>query len=326
MHVNWGIIGAGRIAHQFAEGLNVSDSGRLVATGSQNIERADAIASQWGGSAHDSYEAVLENPQVDAVYIATPHHNHSEWTKKAAAAGKAILCEKPFTLNQSEALGALEAVNKAGVFFMEAFMYRCSPQMRKAKSLLSDGAIGRVRAISSEFSYGASRTAQNFRFDPAVGGGGLMDVGVYCVSFSRMVAEAEPANVQYRADLTPGYDAYGAGLLDFPQEIVAHFGCGVHLDMRNDATVYGDEGSLHIQDPWKSVKGSLMTLRRKGSEPELFDLGCTNAELYAHEADAVASHLDKKECPYMTIADTLGNMQTLDALRASCGLHFSAEP
>jgi predicted dehydrogenase len=322
MPLNWGIITAGRISGAFASGLQASKTGRLVATGARDLDRAEAFAAQWGGRGYGSYQAVLDDPEVEVVYIATPHHLHAEWTIAAARAGKAILCEKPFTLDAAEAEAAIAAVREAGVFFMEAFMYRCSPQTRKLASLLNEGAIGTVRAVTAEFSYGSNPDAGNFRNEPTQGGGGIMDVGTYCVSFARMIAGEEPNRVEYVANLDRGYDSYGAGMLGFPGGMVATIASGMHLPMRNDATVYGDDGFIHVQDPWKSPPGSLMTLHRHGGDVETFSLGCTTAELYAHEADAVASFLADGECPYMSIEDTLGNMRCLDAIRASCGLKF----
>ncbi|MBX7134579.1 MAG: Gfo/Idh/MocA family oxidoreductase [Fimbriimonadaceae bacterium] len=322
--LRWGILATGSIARQFAGGLRVSKTGRLVTVGSRSLENAERFCSEFGGRAAGSYEEVLADPEVDAVYIATPHHLHMANTISAARAGKAILCEKPFTLNLREAELALAAVKEAGVFFMEAFMYRCHPQTRRLVELLRENAIGRMLQINAEFGFAAGRDWTNFRADGAVGGGGLMDVGTYCVSFSRLVAGLEPSAAYYVAEITErGYDASGAGVLKFPNDIVAHFGTGIHVSLRNDATVYGEQGRIHIANPWKCASGGI-TLERNGAS-EFIPFGSTNDELYAYEADAVAQYLDQKECPYMTLQDTLGNARTLDMLRASAGLTFAAE-
>lgn len=344
MSLNWGIITAGNIAHAFANGLKMSKTGRLVATGARDVSRAEAFAQKWGGKGYGSYLDVLEDPDVEAVYIATPHHLHAEWTIAAAMAGKAILCEKPFTLNTEEALAAMHAVKEAGVFFMEAFMYRCSPQTRKLVELLEGGAIGKVRAVDAEFSYKSSTDLVNFRTDLAVGGGGIMDVGTYCSSFACLVAGEEPDRVEYMANRERGYDSYGVGCIQFPGGVVAKIASGVHLSMKNQAFVYGDEGFIKVQNPWTSPVGSEMTLTRYSGEPynprgqsvpekleaegpsmETYSLGCAGAELYAHEADAVAEFMEAGECPYMTVEDTMRNMRCLDRMRASCGLKFAGE-
>ncbi|MFI5385636.1 MAG: Gfo/Idh/MocA family protein [Fimbriimonadales bacterium] len=322
-HLKWGILATGRIAHQFAGGLRVSKTGELAAVGSRSMESARKFCSEHGGAPHGSYEAVLDDPRVDAVYIATPHHLHAEWTIKAAHAGKGVLCEKPFTLSLDEATKALDAVRKAGVFFMEAFMYRCHPQTLKAKELVESGALGEVKMVAAEFGFNASRDWDNFRLDGAVGGGALMDVGTYCVSFSRLMAGEEPVRASYFASITErGYDQTGSGALIFPSGINAHFGCAIHQHLENKARVYGTEGMLEIDTPWKCYESGAMRIVREGKVVLEWQLGCSNDQLYAYEADAVAQFWEGKECPYMSIDDTLGQARTLDMLKESAGLRF----
>lgn len=324
--VKWGILATGGIARQFAEGLKVSKTGTLVAVGSRALESAKTFTDSYGGTPYGSYEEVLADPEVEAVYIALPHHMHYDWTIRCAEAGKAILCEKPFTLNALEAQRALNEVLKNKVFFMEAFMYRCTPQTQKAKELVESGAIGELMAINAEFSFGAGRDWGNFRTDGAVGGGGLMDVGVYPISMCRLLAGAEPEVAYYAPKLNEkGYDEYGSGALRFTNGVTAHFGCGIHCTMKNEVWVYGSEGMLHLNNPWKVSEGAKITLYANGKDPETFEFGMSNAELYALEADTVAQHIDDREAPSMTLEDTLGNMRTLDMLRQSAGMRFAAE-
>jgi predicted dehydrogenase len=325
-NINWGILATGSIANQFAKGLRISKTGTLVATGSRTLGKAESFAAEYGGKALDSYQAVLDDPDVDAVYIATPHAMHGEWTIKAARAGKGILCEKPFTLNAYEASLALKVVREQGVFFMEAFMYRCAPQTRKLVELLRDGAIGEIRAINSEFAFHAGYDWDNFRATNVGGGGGLMDVGTYCVSLSRMVAGSEPEQASFSAYIGgKGYDEWGSGSMRFENGVTAAFGTGVHVNMTNDARIYGAEGWIHIESPWKTTLGSKMHLHRKGSDPESFDLGVSNDELYAVEADTVAAYLEEGEVPFQTVQDTINQMKALDMLRESAGLKFEGE-
>ncbi|CAN5590494.1 Gfo/Idh/MocA family oxidoreductase [soil metagenome] len=322
--LGWGIIATGSIAHAFAKGLKASKTGELVVSGSRSLEKAKKFAKEHGGKAVGSYEEVLADPKVQAVYIATPHHLHYEWTIKAAEAGKAILCEKPFTLNAIEAQRALNEVKRHKVFFMEAFMYRASPQTRKVLELVREGAIGKVLAVNAEFGFAAGREWDNFRADGAVGGGGLMDVGTYCVSFIRAVVGEEPVEAHYVLDKTEkDYDASGAGILKFPGGAVATFGTGVHVQWKNDARIYGESGRIEIDSPWTPNENSEIRVTRNGGEPETLKLGGDN--LYGGEADAVAEFLSKREAPYMTVQDTLDNMRALDMLRASAGFKFAAE-
>ena len=199
-------------------------------------------------------------------------------------------------------------------------------QTRKLVELLGEKAIGKICAINAEFAFHAGHDWNNFRATNEGGGGGLMDVGTYCVSLARLVAGVEPDRCEFSAYLgEKGYDEWGNGILHFPNDITMAFGSGVHLNMRNDARIYGENGSIWIESPWKCSKGAKLVLQRKGQDPEEFDLGVTNDELYGIEADSVAAFVEAKECPYMSVADTLGQMKTLDALRKSAGLHFKGE-
>jgi len=320
--LRWGILATGNIAHAFAKGVAQSGTGTLVASASRSLEKAQKFADQYGGRAYGSYAELLADPEVDAVYIASPHHLHMEHTIAVAEAGKHILCEKPFTLNALEAERALAAVDANGVFFMEAFMYRCAPQTKRIKELV--GTIGKILQVNVEFGFQAGRDWDNFRADGALGGGGLMDVGTYCVSFARMVVGEEPERCHFEALFSPkGYDESAAGLMKFPGGAVAHFGTGVHVNLKNQAVVYGENGRIEVESPW-FAKGKV-TVHRNGAEPEVIDFSQDEYGLYAYEADEVAHHLAALESPAMSKLDTINNMRTLDALRKSAGFEFGKE-
>lgn len=324
--LRWGIIATGGIAHQFAEGLAASKTGTLVAVGSRTLARAEEFCAKHGGTAYGSYDEVYNHPDVDAVYIATPHHLHMDDTIAAAKAGKGILCEKPFTLNALEAEKALAAVKEAGVFFMEAFMYRTTPLMKQVRAWISEGKIGEVKMVNAEFAFQVDGEWNNFRNDPALGGGGLMDVGTYCVSLARMAFGEEPLEGSYISQRSDkGVDWIGSGQLRFSNDRSAVFTTGVGIVCDNGASIYGNKGRIVIENPWKQSQGSKMYRYEKYELVETVDLSITNAELYAHEADAVAEYFEAKEVPYQTIEDTLQQMRTLDKLRKSAGLHFDAE-
>ncbi len=325
--LKWGILATGGISRQFAGGLNVCTTGKLHRVGSRAPETAQTFCDKFGGSP-GTYDDVLNDPEVDAVYIGLPHHMHAEWTVKCAHAGKAILCEKPFTLNKPEAERALTEVKKHGVFFMEAFMYRCHPQTLKMMELIKAGKIGTPKMVNAEFGFTGPDNWDNFRAVNALGGGALLDVGVYPISFSRLVFDAEPERVEYTAVIgAKGYDEVGTGTMIFPGGRTAHFGTAIHLTLRNAAIVHGEEGHLYLEDPWKVRPNARMFFYKpwERDPAEVFELGDTNDALYAHEADTVAEFLARGESPRMTIADTLGNMETLDRLRTSAGLHFEGE-
>jgi predicted dehydrogenase len=320
----WGILGLGSIAGAFASGLNASRTGELVASGSRSLEKAQKFADKWDGKPFGSYDEVLASDQVDAVYIALPHHIHAEWTIKAAQAGKAILCEKPFTLDHESAEQALAVVREQGVFFMEAFMYRCSPQINKLRELLADGAIGRPLMANVSFGFNVPKDFKNFRLEAELGGGALMDVGCYCLSLIRLVLGDEPESGTYDIHRTNGYDGYGIGRLAFPDDRMGLFTTAFHLAMKNDARIYGEKGMILVENPWFGRPGDKLTLIRNGEDPEEFSLGCTGEELYAYEADVVGDSLagGLLDSDQMSIEDTLGNMRAIDMMKASAGLEF----
>lgn len=325
--MNWGIIATGSIAHTFARGVAASQTGELMAVGSRTLAAAESFTSKHAGKPYGSYQEVLDDPEVQAVYIATPHHMHEEWTIKAATAGKAILSEKPFTLNALEASRALAAVEKNHVFFTEAFMYRCHPQTKRVVALIKEGCIGKVLNINAEFGFDAARDWGNFRADGAVGGGGLMDVGTYCVNFARLITGEEPTKAFYSCDITEkGYDAQGSGVLAFPSGITAHFACGIHVRLQNNARIYGEDGWIQVNDPWTCGQSSTVHIHRKGRPDEVLNLGGTSEELYAAEADTFFANRNAGDETWATPrADALNQMKALDALREAAGLRFAAE-
>ena len=244
----WGILGTGNIAKTFATGVQRSQSGRLAAVGS----RTQAAANTFGEAhhidlahRHENYEALLADPAVQAVYIATPHPLHAHWTIRAADAGKHLLVEKPIGLNAAEAMAIIEAAIANDVFLMEAFMYRCHPQTAKVVELIKNGAIGEVRSIQATFSFHWPRpwNDQSRLTSNALGGGGILDVGCYPVSFSRLIAGvalgkpfADPIEVKGVGHLSPaGTDDYAAAVLRFERDIIAEVATGVQLQQDNVA-------------------------------------------------------------------------------------------
>jgi len=337
--LKWGIIGPGKIARTFARALPDSETGELYAVGSRAIERANAFADEFGAPVrYGSYDELLADGHVDAVYIALPNHRHLEWAIKSAQAGKHVLCEKPLTVNAAETQEMLDAVAQTDVLLMEAFMYRCHPQTSKLVDLIRDGAIGEVRLIQATFSYdmGTSDSAYaNIRRRNDVAGGGIMDVGCYTTSIARLIAgaalglsaPAEPVSVQGVAHIGERgrVDEWASASLLFPNDIVADLFCGTALRVESDVRVWGTSGSLVVPVPWKPVQGQIM-LSREGAEPEAI-VASSGADCYALEADVMARSIGSQQAPYpcMTWQDSLGNMRALDRWRAAVGLVFDAE-
>jgi predicted dehydrogenase len=237
----WGIVGTGEIARTFAKGLAGSRTGRLVAVGSRSRESAEKFGERFNlARRHASYEALLADPDVRAVYISTPHPVHAEWAIRAAEAGKHILCEKPIGVNYAEAMAIVEAARRLDVFLMEAFMYRCHPQTQRLVGLIREGAIGEVRLIHATFSFHwpipynpESRLLAN-----ALAGGGILDVGGYPASMARLIAGAaagkgfaDPIEVTGSAHLgQTGVDEWAVASLKFPGGVLAQLTTGVQVN------------------------------------------------------------------------------------------------
>lgn len=325
-HLKWGIIGTGMIANSFARNLKTTDKATLLAVASRSADKAKEFAGKYDiPKAYDSYESLLKDNEVDAIYIALPNHLHKEWSIKCAYAGKHILCEKPVTVNRKELEDILDVVKRCDVFFMEAFMYRCHPQWAKIKQIIAGGVIGEVRAIKSTFSYNMGMNLENIRMSNPAAGGGLMDVGCYCVSLSRLIAGEEPIKAK-----CVGYigkesrvDQQTAGVLLFPSGAVASFECGTQVNIPTSANVYGSKGYISIENPWFASKGTTKVIVHTDKE-EVITIE-SDLELYAKEAITVAEYIDNRQAPAMTWEDSLGQMRTLDMLRADMGLVFDVE-
>ena len=334
--LSWGILGTGRIAGIFANQLSETKTGRLVAVASRSQAKTDAFATQHGvPHRHGSYEALLADPDVQIVYIATPHTLHAEWCLKAAAAEKHILCEKPLALNHAGATPAIEAAKRHGVFLMEGFMYRCHPQTAKLAELLRQKIIGDVRVIHSAFGFHRDFNPEARLFNNGLGGGGILDIGCYPVSMSRLVAGAavgkpfaDPVEVKGCGHFAPtGVDTWAVASLKFPGDIVAVLAASVEAQQDNALRIYGSNGNICVPAPWTQITDGPMTkivVERKGEPPQEF-LVESLQHAFAIEADHVAAHLERRQAPAMSWDDSLGNMKTLDRWRESIGLVYDSE-
>lgn len=338
--LNWGILATGGIARKFAEALPASRTGRLVAVGSRTRQAAEKFAADFPGiRAHGSYEALLADPDVTAVYIATPHPSHLEWTLRAAAAGKHILCEKPLALNLADAQRMVDAARANRVFLMEAFMYRCHPQTARLADLVRAGAIGELRAIYANFTVPFKFDPAHRLFDKALGGGAILDLGCYPVSFSRRMAGAalgrafaEPLGFQGsgRLNAVTGADEYAAATVAYPGGITAQLACSSCVPLEIRARLLGTTGWIDVPGPFhpgnRDMPAGFFLHRNGAAAPEHLVVECAQP-LYAVEADTVAAALARSELesPAMNHADTLGNMAALDAWRAAVGMRYDGE-
>jgi predicted dehydrogenase len=334
--LSWGILGTGRIAGVFAKNLPQSKTGTLAAVGSRTQISADRFGAEFGvPRCHGTYDALLADPTVQAVYIATPHPMHAEWCIKAAKAGKHILCEKPLTLNHAEALTVIAAARRHNVFLLEAFMYRCHPQTLKLVELLREKAIGEVRIIQASFGFHREFNPNQRLFSNELGGGGILDVGCYPVSMSRLIAGvalgqpfANPIDVTGSGHLaTTGVDLWAVATMKFPGDILATLATSTQVQQDNALRIFGSEGSIIVSQPWgPSRDGGKTTIlvERKGKSPQEIAINSPQP-IYAIEADHVAAHIENRQSPAMNWDDSLGNMKALDRWRTAIGVVYQSE-
>jgi predicted dehydrogenase len=310
MTVKWGILSTARINELFLAGARQSDQLEVVAVASRSPSTAESYAREQGiERAHGSYEALLADDDVDVLYISLPNSLHIEWSIRALEAGKHVLCEKPLSRSASEVERAFDVAAQADRLLMEAFMYRHHPQTRRLTELVREGAVGRVRMIRSSFSFVAA-DATNVRLFQTLEGGGLMDVGCYCVSASRALA-GEPERV-VAEQIVGGEDVdiAFAGILRFPGDVVAHFDCGLALANRDDLEVVGDEGSLFLDDPWH-CRQPVIELRRDG-DVERIEL--EPVDPYLLEAENMSAAIRGEQELLLGREDAVGQARAIEAL------------
>ena len=326
--LQWGVLGTGRIARQFARGLLQSHTGELAAIGSRSNHAALEFARDFPAVCHNSYEGLLADSRVQAVYVCTPHPAHTEWAIRAAEAGKHVLCEKPLAMNAREAQAIVDAARRHDVFLMEAFMYRCHPQTLRLVECIRQGAIGEVKLIRATFSFCCPYDPQSRLLNAELGGGGILDVGCYCVSMARLIAGAvsgkpfeDPLEVKAVGHIgATGVDEYAVASLAFPNAVVAQIAAGVQLELENNVRIVGTKGSILIPNPWvvnADGPGFSKILVFKSHIPEEIVVE-TDRGLYALEADHVAGQIaqGRKQSPLVSWEDTLGNMRALDHWRS----------
>lgn len=330
--LSWGVIGTGGIATDFAEALVRSDRCRLVNVVGSSPAKASAFADRWKvPRSSATLDDMLADSAVDAVYVATPHPSHQRHALACINAKKAVLCEKPLTLDAASAGELIDAARKAEVFLMEAFMYRCHPLTAELIARIRGGAIGAIRHVRADFAFRVPRDPKGRLFDLALGGGGILDVGGYPASFARLIAGlvenrpvAEPVELQAMGTLGPtGADEMASALLRFQSGMTAALTCGVFHEAGTGAVVFGEEGKIVLPNPWipegnRQARETAFVIHRDGKDPETVTVR-TDKATYGIEAEVVADSLPGLEprWPAMTWADTLGNMRVLDAWLAA---------
>ena len=318
--LRWGVISTSNIGRAAVNpAIQASHNGELVAVASRSGEAARDFAEKSGiPTAYSSYEALLEDEGIDAVYNPLPNSLHKEWSIRAAERGKHILCEKPLALNAAQCREMEAAASANGVKLMEAFMYRFHPRTQRVVEMVRGGAIGELRMIRSSFTFLLTRP-ENIRWDPALGGGALMDVGCYCVNVSRTLAGMEPEEVQARANWrSTGVDEEMVGTLTFANGVQAHFDCALTMERCEAFEVAGTEG--HLRVPAAFLPGpddAIIEEHRGRGEKTVHSIqGADEYQLMVeHFADCVLNDLPVR----YTAEEAALNMKVIRALYESAG-------
>lgn len=313
--LRWGILSTARINKAIIPGLQTSDRHELRAVASRSFEKARQYASEWSiPVVHTSYEDLLADPEIDAIYNPLPNDLHAEYSIRAAQAGKHVLCEKPIALSTEEVDAIQRAAEDAGVVVMEALMYRFHPQTKKVQEIVQQGLLGKILLMRGTFTFQLTRP-DDYRWKPEAGGGGLWDVGVYPVSYARMIAGEPPEEVFGYQQLTEsGVDGTFTGELRFNSGALAQVSSSILLPFHTGFQIRGSEGSLYIPHPFKSKAGAQITLQRGENEEEF---RFAEADLYQLEADEVADAIEQGRPPSYPLEESRENIATLSALLES---------
>jgi predicted dehydrogenase len=323
--VRWGILGLGNIARAFAEGLRHVPGARLEACASRDQGKADGFGEKWDvPRRHGSYEALAADPDIDAIYVATPHPLHREACLLCIERGKAVLCEKPMGINVRDERAIVEAARRKGVLLMDAMWSRFLPHVARARELVAAGAIGDARLLQADFGFRCGGDPASRLMDPSLAGGGLLDVGIYPVSLAHLFF-GKPVDVQGTAHLgATGVDEQAGMLLRFGGGEIAVLSCAVRTSTPQEALLVGTAGSIRMHAPW--WRPSRLTLSGQGKEPVVIETPHVGNG-YSHEAIEFGRCLSAglRESPIMPLDESLAVMGTLDAVRRQIGLRYPME-
>jgi predicted dehydrogenase len=328
--VGFGVIGTGGIAGDFCEALRDSPTCEVVSAVGSSPQKSTGFCERFGLRPAATLRDLLADPAVDVVYVATPHPLHEAQALACIEMGKHVLCEKPLTIDAASAERVLDAAQRRRVFLLEGYMYRCHPLLAALIERLQRGDIGELRHIQADFGFRVPRDPNGRLFDLQLGGGGILDVGGYCLSFARLLAGvatgqpfAEPIRLQAVGYKGPtGADEISTAIVAFESGLTATLTCAVHHRVGTETVLYGERGRIVLPDPWipqglRQALETSFTVAREGEADEVVRI-VTDRPTYALQAELVARALENLEAPWpaMSWADTLGNMRALDTWRA----------
>jgi len=324
--IRWGILGAGRIARKFASDLSLVNDAHLVAVGSRSASTGDAFANEFNiPHRHDSYEALVQNPDVDIIYIATPHNLHYENTMLCLQHGKAVLCEKPFAMNGRQVREMIKTAEEKNVFLMEALWTKFLPQFIKVQQMVNEGLVGEITSIRADFGFIPSPPVPARLFDPALGGGSLMDIGIYPV-FLALSLLGKPDFIQ--ADMTPaptGIDEQCSISFKYKNGALAQLFSTNAGNTSVEADITGRGGRIRMTNRFHNLTGGIEYLEGRSDEKQLIYVEKDSSGFgYQYEAQHAAECLRKglAESPVMSHKDSLDLIDTLDAIRKVAGIRY----
>ena len=322
---NWGILSTGGIAHKFADDLKLLPEASMIAVGSRSRETAERFGDEYEiPYRFGSYRELVECPEVEVVYIGTPHPFHQENTILALNAGKAVLCEKPFAMNARQAQVMIELAQAKKLFLMEAMWSRFTPLFQQVKRWILEGLIGEIQLVQSDYGQVMDFSPENRFFNPDLGGGSLLDIGIYPISLASFIYEKQPVNIQSRVHLgNTGVDELAAMIFDYGNGRLAILSSAITLQTRGETVIIGTEGQIQIPGPWHQLRE--VKVIRKGQEKrhEYPRIG----RGYAHQAIEVMRCLKagKTESTILPLDESLAIMQTLDRIREIWGFKYPIE-
>lgn len=313
--LNWGLLSTARINRALIPILHASKRTRLLAVASRDISTAEAYAREWKiPRAYGSYEALLQDPEIDVIYNPLPNHLHAEWSIKAMRANKHVMCEKPFALSVEEADAMAQTSKETGMVLAEAFMYRHHPQTKKVKEMAQSGVLGKIQLIKGGFSFTLSREG-NFRNFKEYGGGSLWDVGCYPISYARMILGAEPVEAfGWQVTGPGGSDVSFCGQMKFPNDVFFQFDSSFINPFRAYMEIIGSKASLYIPEPFKPGKSTELFLRNEQGEQRVKIKG---EDLYLGEIMDMCDAVSGKKAPEITLEDSRGTLAAILALLRS---------
>jgi len=321
----WGIMGCGNIASQFATSLESVSGAFLYALASRSYEKAFEFGKKFNAvKTFGSYEMLVQDPEVDAIYIATPHNLHFENAMMCLNYKKAILCEKPLTVNAIESRKLIEEAKKQKTFLMEAFWTRFLPSTLKLNQLLEEGIIGKCRLLQADFGYDMPFDASHRSYNPELAGGALLDVGIYPINFAQMIFREDPQEIiSASIPSSTGVDEQSAYIFKYSSGSLAVMNSAVNVETQHNAWIYGSEGYIHMPDFFHATK---IHIQRMDGITDTITLPFESTG-YGYEAIEVMNCINsgKTESSIMPLSESLKIMQLMDTIRDQWGLKYPGE-